>query len=226
MAGFYLALGGVALWASFGPDAGLYTVLHKTVPAFSMLRAPARFGLLVVVALAVTGSMGFLAMQHAVCARHRRWLVTATLMALVAGSSAGALGVRDAPPLARAEQRLIGMPHKPLVQFPFYADGGERFRHTAYMLNSTLHWQPMLNGYSDHMPLRTYGDADKLATFPGPDAWTVMREFGARYVLVHWRLYPEEERAPLRVQLNELRMFLRRVEDDTDVSLYEIVRFP
>jgi hypothetical protein len=42
--GFYLAIGMFAMWASFGPDAGLYGALYYTVPFFSLLRAPARFG--------------------------------------------------------------------------------------------------------------------------------------------------------------------------------------
>ena len=36
-------LGLLAFWASFGPNAGLYTVLFK-IPMFSFLRAPVRLG--------------------------------------------------------------------------------------------------------------------------------------------------------------------------------------
>jgi len=224
--GFYAALGGLALWASFGPDAGLYTVLHETVPVFSMLRAPSRFGILVVLALAVLGGIGLAWIRSWFGETARRRLTTTTLVAVIAGSSAGAIGVRDAPEPSMAERQLVNMPTKPLVQFPFYALGGERFRHTEYMLQSTLHWTPMINGYSDHMPPRFYADADALATFPSPDAWRVMQELGARYVLVHWRLYGETQRAPLRFQVNEQRAYLRLVYDGTDASLYEIVRFP
>ncbi len=56
VAGYYLAVALIAFWASFGPDAGLYRVLYDTVPVFAFLRAPARIGIVVTLALVVLGS--------------------------------------------------------------------------------------------------------------------------------------------------------------------------
>ena len=53
----YGSLGVLALWASFGPPAGLYTLLYRVVPLFTFLRAPSRFGLLVVFVLAMFSSL-------------------------------------------------------------------------------------------------------------------------------------------------------------------------
>ena len=50
---FYGLLAGLAFWASLGPKAGLYSALYHALPVFSFLRAPARFGVIVVLALAV-----------------------------------------------------------------------------------------------------------------------------------------------------------------------------
>src|SRR5690606_2434492 len=50
---FYALVGGIAFWASFGPGAHLYTLLYHTIPVFTFLRAPGRFGILVVLALCV-----------------------------------------------------------------------------------------------------------------------------------------------------------------------------
>ena len=49
----YGSLGILAFWASFGPPAGLYTALYRVVPLFTFLRAPSRFGLLVVLVLSI-----------------------------------------------------------------------------------------------------------------------------------------------------------------------------
>src|SRR5262249_46257268 len=49
----YGGLAVLAFWAAFGPAAGLYSVLYKSVPLFAWLRAPARFGLIVSLAMAV-----------------------------------------------------------------------------------------------------------------------------------------------------------------------------
>ena len=50
-AGFYALFAAIAFWGSWGPSAGLYTLMFHTIPVFSFLRAPARFGILVVLAL-------------------------------------------------------------------------------------------------------------------------------------------------------------------------------
>ena len=55
---FYSIVLVLALWSSFGPAAGLYTLLYHTVPVFSLLRAPARFGLAVTLALTVFSAAG------------------------------------------------------------------------------------------------------------------------------------------------------------------------
>ena len=44
----YGSLGALAFWASLGPRAGLYSLLFKTIPVFSLLRAPGRTGIIVV----------------------------------------------------------------------------------------------------------------------------------------------------------------------------------
>ena len=53
---FYIGLAVFTLWLTLGPKAGLYTLLYYTVPVFSFLRAPARIGIVVTLALVVVGS--------------------------------------------------------------------------------------------------------------------------------------------------------------------------
>ena len=59
----------LALWASFGPSLGLYTLLSKLVPGMSLLRAPARFGVVVIFALAVLAGFGFARLE-----KRNKWL--------------------------------------------------------------------------------------------------------------------------------------------------------
>ena len=49
----YGSLAVLAFWASFGPRAGLYTVFYTAIPVFSLLRAPERMGVVVMLSLAV-----------------------------------------------------------------------------------------------------------------------------------------------------------------------------
>ncbi len=59
----YGSLGLLAFWASLGPRAGLYTVLFKTVPVFSLLRAPGRTGIIVTLVLALFAAFGVRAIR-------------------------------------------------------------------------------------------------------------------------------------------------------------------
>ena len=58
MLAFYAISGVLAFWISFGPAAGLYRVLFAVIPVFSLLRAPSRIGIVVVLALAVCLASG------------------------------------------------------------------------------------------------------------------------------------------------------------------------
>src|SRR5262245_3166996 len=49
----YGSLGALAFWTSFGPAGGLYSLLYRVVPFFTLMRAPGRFGVVVAFALAV-----------------------------------------------------------------------------------------------------------------------------------------------------------------------------
>ena len=61
---FYLALMCVAVWASLGPRAGLYVWLADVIPFMSFLRAPVRFGVLVLMCVAVFAGWGMAALTR------------------------------------------------------------------------------------------------------------------------------------------------------------------
>jgi len=151
---------------------------------------------------------------------------TAIVGMAIGGSYVGELFLTEAPPVTTAHQRLIGLPWGPVVAFPYFAGARDRDRHTEYMLMSTFHWKPLLNGYSDYIPTRAFEDAQVLATFPSMNAWSVMRARGARYVLVYWQSYEPAARQQLISETRQMREYLRSIVDETDVSLFEIVAWP
>jgi len=115
------------------------------------------------------------------------------------------------------------MPRAPVAEFPFFKDASDRLRHTEYMLMSTFHWQPLINGYSDHTPTGFAADAGALASFPSPEAWAVLRARGVRWVVVHLNDYPAGVGPVLRKQLQAMPDRLRLVVDEHPVSLYEVI---
>ena len=69
---------------------------------------------------------------------------------------------------------LAGSPRGVVAEFPFY---GERIAfplHAQYMLFSTSHWMPLVNGYSDVIPLDFREAAAVLDSFPSSDAFRVL----------------------------------------------------
>jgi hypothetical protein len=224
--GFYLVLGALAMWASFGPDAGLYTALFKTVPFFNMLRAPGRFGVIVTAATAIVAGFGVVSLERAIVARRRGIFRVAIVMLILARSSVGPLDLVPMPPPTRADRVLAGLPDAPLIYFPFFTGAVDRHRQTEYMLESTYHWQPLVNGYSDYFPAEAFADAPVLATFPSTEAWRVMRDHHVRYVAVHWGSYDPDQAQTLRRTLRREGAYLRVVVGDPDVSLYEVLTWP
>jgi hypothetical protein len=224
--GFYGALALMGFWISLGPAGGLYALLYHTLPVFSLLRAPARFGLIVTLAMAVLGGIGFASLIRLVPGRGRPVVAMAALMLITMRSTVWGLVLHDAKPLPLAHARLKVMPRAPVVSFPYWVGAADRHRHTEYMLLSTAHWQPLVNGYSDHIPRALQEDKPNLATFPNSEAWSALRERNVRYVLMHWNLFPPEERQGAINKIRELVNYLRVVVHQPDVSLYEIIAWP
>jgi hypothetical protein len=220
----YGSIGVLAFWASFGPAAGLYTVLFR-IPVFSFLRAPARFGLLVVLVLAVFSAIALARLLAGRSARVRG-AVCGVALALVAAELnmlpfPWERVVRPSP----VYEMLSQMPRAPVAEFPFYGERVAYPLHTQYMLFSTSHWMPMVNGYSDHIPTTFRNDAFVLDSFPSRDAFKVLQRRRVRYIGVHWDMYVH--RAPeIRQRIASFAQHLRPLAADANMTLYEIVSFP
>ena len=77
---------------------------------------------------------------------------------------------------------------------PFYYPEVGLYRHAIYMLNSTSHWMPLVNGYSDYIPDDFRQHVRTLAPFPSRDAFKILEPLGVRYAMFHWYSYNQENR--------------------------------
>ena len=152
-------------------------------------------------------------------------VIALAVVALVA-STIGPFPVVDRRPLHPVYARLARMPRAAVVEFPYFVGPTDRHRHTEYMLESLHHWQPLLNGYSDHRPAQVVADAPVLAGFPSDEAWEVIRRRGARYVVMHWESYPTDAGMRDRVFTRDVGVRLRLVVDAGDISLFEVLADP
>jgi 4-amino-4-deoxy-L-arabinose transferase-like glycosyltransferase len=220
----YGSLGILAFWASFGPAAGLYTVLYRVVPLFTFLRAPSRFGLLIVFVLALFSAIAMAAMI-------RRLGRNAGLLAGVVGAAAILeLNVVPFPweralPVSTNYTLLAGMPRGSVAEFPFYGERVAYPLHAQYMVLSTSHWMPLVNGYSDYIPPDFRETAFVLDSFPSNDTFAVLQKHRVRYIGIHWDMYgPRAE--GVREKLKDFAQYLRPLGSDETMTLYEIVSFP
>jgi len=220
----YAVIAILAFWTTLGPDAGLYTLLHNTVPVFSFLRAPSRTGIVVTLCLVVLAAPALTWLMSG----RRAGVAFVALLLLATGDLYRApLRTRAAPPLPRVYETLARLPRGPVIEFPFWADRPSYPRHAEYMVTSTAHWQPLINGYSDHIPRDFRDTAVPLSTFPSPEAFAILEPLGARYAVFHLDLVPRDARGPLVERLEiAYRDYLRPIEKDGEVWLFEIVGWP
>jgi hypothetical protein len=215
---FYLLILVLAAWSSFGPVAGLYSALYHTVPVFSLLRAPARFGIAVTLALAVFTAVGSAVVLERMPVGRRRWL-TAAVAILVVMELTTTIPYKPARDVPEPYRVLAAAERGAVAEFPFYHRPGDRFRHSLYMLGSTWHWQPLLNGYSDFVPEEVPA---VLESFPNDEGLAWLGARGARYVVFHLGLY-DPARRRLLLQRIEAASYLRPRHVQGTVLLYEIV---
>jgi len=214
----------LALWASFGPAAGLYAWLYRAVPIMSLLRAPARLGVVVTLCLVVLTGIAV----AAVLARTQRPNLVAAALILAA------IGEHVIPPqrwpaavpVEPVYRALAAQPRGPVIELPVYSTESGVQGNAKYMLTSTAHWMPLVNGYSDSVPADFRANARILAGFPSVDAFRILETIGVRYVVVHHYGYRHHMRKAVLARVHKFDRFMRPIYADGRVSLYEITAFP
>ena len=98
------------------------------------------------------------------------------------------------PPVAPAYRMLATLPRGPVIEMPFFYPAVGLFQHAKYMLASTSHWMPLVNGYSDFIPPDFRDHVMTLAPFPSRDAFKILEPGRVRYAVFHMNGYNTENR--------------------------------
>ena len=182
-----LAAGAVAFFLSLGPWNGWSVYdLFAQLPAMSLVRAPARFAVVVMVALALLVSVAVADFRI----RLRRVAPWALAALAVLGLSEsyvinfpGGKPARMAIPDLYRDLRTLAP--GAIVSLPSYADSPEAFREADYLLFSTAHWYPTLNGFGRQNPPGHGPTMQTVSRFPDPDAVQRLCDLQVRYVVLH-----------------------------------------
>ena len=157
-----------------------------------------------------------------------RTLVLAGLLIMVTADLYRApLRMREAPPLPKAYHTLASLPKAPTIELPYWNRSIDFHRHAEYMLTSTAHWQPLINGYSDHIPQDFRDNSAVLAAFPSRESFAILESLGARYAVFHLDLMAPQDRAAVIARIEgDYVNYLRPLDTDGDVWLYQIIAWP
>lgn len=189
------AIGITGAVLSLGPATPVYGWLFHAFPPMQGLRAAARFGNLFLLALAMLGGIG-LALWHArdggVPSGKRR-VLTALAVVLVNVEALRApfsyTPFRGVPGIYRL---LAEEPGRVVVaEQPFFPRAAS-FRNSPYVLASTAHWRPLMNGYSGYTPAGYQQYADAFWYFPQDWAIDAMKKAGVTHVVVHVETFERE----------------------------------
>jgi len=218
----YGAIAVLALWSSFGPAGGLYRLLYAVVPGFSLMRAASRFGLLVVLALSVLSALG----TQLLLARARKpAMVAALLLMLTAADRVVVLAFERTQPFGPAYHVLATLPDGAVLELPVYSRL-QGHRRSVYMLNSTVHWKPLVDAYSDYIPHDFTDRLDVLGDFPTEASLRDLARDRVRYAVIHLDPYEPQPRADLMQRLETFAPYLEERYRDAHTILLEIVAYP
>jgi hypothetical protein len=175
--------------ADLGP--GPFAAVREVVPVFKMIRVTSRAGVFLALPLAM------LAAKALADWRPRRTVLAGLFVLVLAEGLVAPIPMpewtkiidsrRDPPEVYRwLATQPAGTPIVHLPMLDVY--GLERrpaFHESVYMVYSTHHWLPLVNGYAGIEPTeyRRYRELSRF--FPAEDFLDAMRGIGVRYIVVH-----------------------------------------
>ncbi len=214
-----LVVSGVVL--SFGPQTPVYALFYDVVPFASGVRAASRFGMLALMGIAVLAAFGVAALRQ----RQRLGpaLAVVALVAVNAEAFRGPVPYVPAAPISPIYAQLASLPRGPVAEMPFWWAPLEIPRNAQYMLASTVHWFPLLNGYSGFSPGSYRRRADTLWYFPfRPASFDELVRADVRYVVLHLEQYGSQQTEALDIIAASGR--LRLLARDGSTLLYQVIK--
>jgi hypothetical protein len=212
-----LAIGLAGLAFSFGTRLPGYITLYELTPVLRAIRVPLRFGYLVILATAVLAGFGVVALRRALSARVGAAAVALLLGAAVIEPLAAPLRLRPFTAIPDIYRILQNDPRAVVVELPLHAPRAA-FTNARYMLNSTVHWRPLVNGYSGFVPASYARNYEQLSGFPDARSIAALRETGVTHVFVH-----RQQIRPQVLEEIDRSPALRRIAVEASIALYRVI---
>lgn len=230
---FVLVLSALAIVLSLGPELRFgervvplpYRFFYRHVPGFNGMRVPARISVLALFGGSLLVAWGAAGLSEG---RRTRWAGPVLVGLLLFDYQTHGLDgmVPEAPAIPPVYEALNKAPSGTVLELPIH-EGEAITRESLYMYYSTVHFNPLVNGFSGWWPNDYWELVGRLRHFPTSRILRfVLERAPVRYVVIHYDRIPEPRRRRLEAEMDRYRerMPLRsRIGDD---AVYEIVDAP
>jgi len=186
---------------SLGPQTPAYRLLRAVFPPMQGLRDPSRFGQLVILAIALLAPIGLAALRSRLRPRAGSAVAAAAIVLANLEALCAPLPLVPFEGFSPVYRRLAAAEGAVLVEFPLYPPA-EIYRNAEYVLASTEHWRPLVNGYSGFTPPAFAARAESLRRFPEDASFAEMGRLGVTHFVVHAARYREPRRDEIAARLD------------------------
>lgn len=233
----YVSLAACAVLVALGPEIRLLgtTLLPGPFAAlrefevFRMIRVPARASVFVALGLAMLAAFGLDRITRP------GWRVALVILALLEAAVvplnvvAADRCLRAGDPTPPIYAWLAAQPGAgPIIELPMLANDGlfqrPRFDDSVYLLHSTTHWKPLVNGYAGTEPPEYLVTREMMKDFPSAQSIARLRALGVRHVIVHLRGFGPNRRLAIEARLKDFPADLgeaARFGDDLALEVLE-----
>ena len=208
--------------ASLGMNGRVFPVLRR-IELFRSLRAPARFAVIVQLALGVLAAFGL----ARVARRWPRWsphLVTGAALLTIVEYAAKPHPQHWLPTSAPPVYAWMAtQPPEVTLELPTPTPRTLPLFDPFYMYAATWHWHPLVNGYSGHYASPYVYLVDTIEDLPDKRSIEMLQKIGVQRIVVHEALYRPGEYQTLIDRLQAHPFFhLTRVSQDhmSEVSVF------
>jgi hypothetical protein len=176
-----------ALLLTLGVNGPIYRLLYDWVLPFRGLRVPARADILVLLGTSVLAGFGLKRAMSVMTSQRMAAMAAAASVTLASVECLARPTLIPANPDASVWYAwLRTVPDAVVFEWPVTVPWRlYDMRDVRYMYRSTLHWRPMLNGYSGHYPESYVKLLYTMRDFPYTPALLDLRRRGATVLILH-----------------------------------------
>lgn len=192
MAWVYLLAGAVAFEGSLGTNGHVFPALRWLVPLIGSLRAPARFGVLVLLSVSVLAALGAARWNRVWSRRASKWIVVAAGLAICEYWSV--VPLRGLPEPSPAHEWLATQPSESVVlELPVPTLDALWLHEATYEVRSITHWRRLVNGYSAFLPREYARTLELMRTFPDRPSIDRLHELAVDFVVLNRQYFEADD---------------------------------